>query len=869
MATTTTATADIYGIAEYIEAVKQNYTELDEQTLVLGMFGYLSEIHGNALQNTVVMASEYSNEAIPTKAKFERNIIAHALSLGINKIMATPAYMDVMICIPEQYLLINMQNNKFTFDREIPIYVGDYEYHLDYDILIKRNVLAGTGEVVYTSQYEIDGRNGTSDITNPYLPPVGKIVITNMNVIVITARIRQVTYNKIYKKILVDNPLENKVITFSFEDQLAYFNLEVKEGDTTHYLTPVYDGLYDFTAEAFCNYMYLDSKTIRIVFNRDSYEPRANCEVYINVYTTKGSECNFTYSGDDIVMDLNSNRFSYDRLYMIMKCISDSEYGTDKKTIEELQRIIPKEALSRGSITTYADLNGFFNSINNDNIRLYFLEKVHNNLERLYYSYFLMKDANTNIIPTNTLNTSVLRANFTNANKTNYSLAPGTLFYYDGTTTSVPIDKSEANLAKLEESGFLYINPFLCVINKSQLIASYFLNILNKTKYLNFDYININSQVQFIASSINVKREYFTDRNTYKLTVELLQNITKDFGLATKDEDGNITDCKIKVIAILKDKAGNPYRYSVSEITDYDDKEFIYTFQFKITTQDVFDADNNIRLDNLVDINNTTVLPAYFAANTDVDLYILADTGTDNGRTTKTVDFDKYVPGLTGYTLCNTYTVDSGVDFYFNYSNISSSYVKLTRNKDSSVTYTVHKVPLIKKSYFNSEHRIQTFIKEIEKRRSYIEYCMVVLEDSFGIDFKFFNTYGPSTLYNIDNETNLNRVNMSLTFELKFVDVMDKYIADEIMEDIKKYIEDINNITDIHMPNLVTYITTKYRTQLVYFKFLDLNGYGPVKQSIYQTDETLRDVNSVYIPEFLNVNTKDDDSPDITFIIKD
>lgn len=162
---------------------------------------------------------------------------------------------------------------------------------------------------------------------------------------------------------------------------------------------------------------------------------------------------------------------------------------------------------------------------------------------------------------------------------------------------------------------------------------------------------------------------------------------------------------------------------------------------------------------------------------------------------------------------------------------------------------------------------MKTFLDTLERRRTYIENCLIFLEDSFGVDFKFFNTYGPSNLYNIDEETLLNKVNMSLTFEIMFVMAQDSYITDLISADIKDYLEDINDIRDIHMPNLVTYITNKYRNQLVYFKFLDLNGYGPVKQSIYkETVDSFVEANTV--PEFLNVNTLADNSPDIKFIIK-
>lgn len=855
----TNYSSDIYDIAQYIEEIKARYIEIPEDTLSMGIFGYLEEIHGNIIQNSLVMASEYSNEAIPTKAKFERNVIAHALSLGINKIMATPSYMKVLLYIPEEALLDNMDNNKFILDKNIKIMIENYEYHLDYDIIINRNQLPN-GDYVYSALYEVDGRNVLSDVNNPYLPPIAKVSVNNMNVIVLNCQIRQVMYNTVYKKIIVDNPLENKIINFSFENQLAYFNVEVKEGDKIHYLSPVYDGLYDYTVEEFCNYMYMDSNNIRLKFNRDSYEPRINCEVTINVYTTKGSECNFTYEST-VPMTLESSRFTYDRMSMIVKPISDSMNGSDKKTVDELKVIIPKEALSRGCLTTSDDLTNFFNAMSSSSdSRLVFLEKVHNHLERLYYSYLLLKKDN-NIVPTNSLNIDLVRANFSNVNTFNYTIAPGSIIYYDGVTAKMVSNPTPKKIKEMDEKGFLYINPFLCIINKSPFFASYFLNIIDNIKYLNFEYINQNSQLQFIGSDVSCKRLYFTDRDTYKISIEVLQNINSSFDLVTKDKDGNITDCRVKAIAVLKDKAGNPYRYAESTLVDYNDKEFIYNFQFEFKTNDIIDTNNNIKIESgLYDINSKNQTYAYLSSNVGMDIYILVKSDKEYGRH----DLDNYVPGLKDWTVSNKYKVVNGIDLFFDYTNIVTSYINLVRSKkDGSLTFYLHKMPLVRYTYINSEERMLGFIDELEAKRYYIEYSLKFLEDSFGIDFKLFNTYGPSQLYNIDNETMLNRTNLSLKFEIKLNSIADRYITDYITKDIKTYMEDINNISDLHMPNLVTYITTKYRPQLVYFKFIDMNGYGPVKQSIYKVDDG-KLLNNI-VPEFLNVNTKDDNNPDITY----
>ena len=190
--TTNILTTDIYLINEYIEAIKQKYIDIPEDTLMMGVYGYLSSIHSNLLENASIMASEYSNEAIPTRAKYERNVIAHALALGINDIMATPATIDVVIALPEESLLSNMQNGKFTLDKEFVYYIGErenYPYLLDYDVVISRDLLPN-GSYVYNARYDIDGKNVLSTITNPYLPAVGRLQISGDNLIAITTTLR-------------------------------------------------------------------------------------------------------------------------------------------------------------------------------------------------------------------------------------------------------------------------------------------------------------------------------------------------------------------------------------------------------------------------------------------------------------------------------------------------------------------------------------------------------------------------------------------------------------------------------------------------------------------------------------------------------
>jgi hypothetical protein len=141
-----------------------------------------------------------------------------------------------------------------------------------------------------------------------------------------------------------------------------------------------------------------------------------------------------------------------------------------------------------------------------------------------------------------------------------------------------------------------------------------------------------------------------------------------------------------------------------------------------------------------------------------------------------------------------------------------------------------------------------------------------LLEDSFGVDFKFFNTYGPSKLFSLskDGSMLLDKTNISLIFECKFNMANDSYITSDITTYIKSYMEDINDISELHISNLTTAVKNEFSDQLVYFKFVGLNNYGYLYQSIYNVtiDEF---VQSTTVPEFININTLSTNEPDITY----
>ena len=916
---TTVVSTDIYKINQFIDSIKRKYIDIPEDTLVLGVYGYLSAIFSNFLENTATMASEYSNEAIPTKAKFERNIISHALSLGINKIFAIPASMDILLNLPESKLLNNLiqdpditsranytggaPKDTFIIDKDFTFTIGEdeeYQYHLDYDIKVKRNKLPN-GSYVYSAIYETGGWiNNMVKLNNPYLPAIGIVNVSGDNMLSIKTTLRQYTHSQIYKKITVDNPLETKILNFSFEDQLVFFYVDVVEQDAatdttkTHHLLPVYDGLHNTITETseYINFIFLDETNIRLKFNRDVYQPTQNAEVTIHVITTLGDTCNFSLSNNYYkVGPFISSRYTYNDMYYMLQAVTGSENGQDKLSVEQLKTIIPQEALSRGSISTYTDLNNAFNAIQTPDIKMTFLRKVHNQIERLYYAYLLLRDSNGNIIPTNTITSHFTRNVFSSSSKYNFILKPGAPFYMDPDTGEISClvsDQKEEDIKKMDKTSFLYMNPYLMIINKSPFYVSFYMTIINYTRELYFKYINDNSLLQFVTLNYNFRRtlhpdtsDEFEDENTYTLTMNIMQNISSDYDLIVYKDDGTIDQCLVDIYAVLyrenTDGSEYAYKYCKADLYNYDEGTNTYTFKFHMKTNDSFAQLGSYiyMTEGLKNIGTGTDTETYVPSNCKVKFFILAKFDKEYGRT-YTIDnslynVDDLIPNLTGYSLTNIYECgEEGLDTFYDYTDINNSFIELAKNsKTGENEYTVYKIPVIRYTYLNSDSKWRTLMNMIDRRRRYIQNVLVLLEDSFGIDYKFYNTYGKSLMYNIDNKTNIDRINLSLRFEIKFVAESEKVILSNITASIKDYIEDMNNITDLHMPNLITYITNLYRDHIVYIKFIGINSYDDLWQSIYKNPKMTDNyfVETQTVPEFINVNTTNEGLADIQYTI--
>ena len=851
---------DIYQCQELIDEMKKKYTDISDEPLQMGIYGYLGEVHSNILQNSAQTAAENALEGLPTKAKYPRNVLNHAYSLGIST-TATPANMNVILFLPEERIDSNLDGTgRFYIDHLEAINIEGFEYHLDYDIVI-RKVQLPNKEVIYTAQYDMNEPNFMSTITNPYIKSIGRYMLSGTRVLAIQTSIKQVRIEKEEIPLYSSNPLQLKTFNFTFIDQLVGFTVKVEEDDNVHYLEPIYDGQVNKTATEFINYTFITENNIRCIFRKSSYQPRVNSIVTLTKYTTLGTKGNFQYKGS-VQSTLKSNKTSSVNIWMIIKPLTDSVGGEDSKSITELKNIIPIERLARGSITNTSDLYNFFNSINTEDRKIYFVKKL-DSFERLYYSYVALKDSNNNIIPTNTIDLQLSRKEFDAIDTNHYQLLPGNCIYYrsdsSGKVITSYLSDDEA-MTKYRNSGFLYTNIFDIVVNKNPFYISYLLTTFNDNFTLNFDYINQNSILQVVCESVNWKRSFFNNKNTYTLTIRTLHNLFSDLSNYLS-VNYMTTDWKslLKVIVVFKNRNDGTVRYTIADISEVDTVQGQYEFIANITTDNVMNNSMQLKLTGLYEKLSTYKSDAYFSDVFDLDFYICIKLSTDYGGRS---ELDTIVPNLKGWTCCNKYSVTGGLPLYYNYTKEINTFVNLEQGSDNDLYFYINKVPMIKYDYVITEDRLLDVISSLQLIRSYIEYKLEAIEDGFGLDMKLFNTYGPAKFFQTNTGKQLDNVSLKLVFKTKpYIGAADTYL-DDLIQYIKDYIESFDTMSAaLHIPNLQADVTKAFAETIEYFEFLGFNDYGQTVQHLYRSEFETK---ISEVPELLSIDINDDDSPRIT-----
>lgn len=881
-------TTDIYDITKSVNEVKKRYIDdQDETTLSLGIYGFLSDVISKEIQTDVIMTGILGNEMFPTRAQLSKNVLAHAVYNSILDVNAVPASITINIGFKVEDFDKYAVNNKFVFDHMCGLFIDTYEFHFDYDVILTRST---TSDNIYTARYDMTVENRISDIKQPYLNQPFVVQIGEYNYIVFQATVRQCTIMEINDKIVSESVIDNKTYTFSLNDQLVDFDVYVNDQGTVTKLRPLLMGSVDADMEeAYCWYIYINENTIRISFDNKSYIPGINCDIYIKAWTTLGEDGNFTYKTIDeqaegFFTTLKSDYLGYSNLSCYIITGSDSIGGENRKTKEDLQKLIPKAAAARGNITTDNDINNYFNLIETQSDKIEMRKKQDNNLARIWYAYLLLKDDSNNIIPTNTIAFQVDKTAeyIVTSDDGRLTIPAGTIIKYDAATkigkvikeTDVPDIYSREYYAG---NYYYYITTYNIVLTPDPLHAAFFMTTVNDQSYYIYKWVNEDCLLQFVANKCTFARNLLTDQSMYKLRFSLAQSISGDFGMYKEeiitgidDSDDNETEVVITnnmacVIVFYKNDA--PYRWMPCTLDHFDLSTYVASWSLNLTTDNDLDDKNNIKILDLHVVGKSTATTyGYFSERMETRLYVLAKfTNGERGR----YDLDDIAPGYDGYSVTNIYEVSEGLRFFDNYTGITNT--KTYVDDDNQNLYTISTIPCVGMHYMTDDQQADYFFNALEVKKNYINYCIDLLENNMEIDYKFFNTYGPSLCYNTgdDDKTLIGHVDLEMNFKASLKNANDYYTKNDIIAAIKEYIEDLDQTGSWHAPVMIASLMDQFNTRVNYIEFVNYNDFPLGIQHIIREDS-----DDPHIPpEFINVrNILDVDGsiiPDINLEIVD
>jgi len=858
---------DIYSIEETLVNVRNRYIEDEnEDTLNLGIFGFLTDTEAKKIQSAIVITGELGNEMFPSRAKLTKNVLAHAIDCNITDINAVPATMNIDIGIKLDDLNTYIDSSdKFCFDHKSPIFIENIEFHFDYDIVLQR-ALNSSGEYSYSAHYDMSSENRISNITEPYLVQPFQMLIGNDIYVLFQAEVRQYTIEETEDKIISDSIIENKTYTFEYENQLADFDVYVTSNGDTVRLRPYFYGSAVDT-DLYCWYEFISDNTVRVTFDSLSYVPGLNADIKIVAFTTLGEAGNFTYNispdKGGLYIDMSSEKYSYDNITCFLIPVGDSAYGKNRSTKTELQKKIPIMRSTRGNITTDQDLINYFKLGDTDDERIVVSKKVDNQIARVWYAYFLMKDSNKNIIPTNTIN---IKIDISNAGQSGspfiigedgrYILPAGTIFKIENGEEYAEIidsaDVPEYYSNEYYNSGYYYMSLYNIMIDTDPLYVAYYMTISDKRQNLIFNWVNDNAILQFVSTSCSFKRSLLEDQSEYKIKLSSAQSLANDYHLYEEDPETHAITNKMAIVLVMY-KEDVAYRWVTANLDSYDKDNFVGNWSFNLVTDNGFDTYNNIKLLDLP-YNHLHVAGSqdtnygYMEPNTTAKLYFLAELDAEYGR----YDLDSIAPGaFNGYTVTNVYEIKDGLNFYTNFTSVMNT--KITNVLNSTTQFTIDYVPMGGLHYMNSEEAVVEFTNTLNAKKEYIDNCLKIIDSTTDIDFKFYNTYGESKTYTTGDQlqTGIGHIDITLKFKVSIKSTNDIYTKDDVLKYIKNYIENLNDIGDLHFPNLITELTNEFNDRINYVEYVTFNDFPlnlGVQHISVKNDLTLAD-----IPEFINI----------------
>lgn len=840
--------------------IAENYTDTDADYLKTGLFGYITEGLASMMRDTTIHKSMLYNESFLTTAVMPKSIYSWAKMFNIDITNATPSYADIDIIIPQESITLIQAYDKSYFgsdilnsngdiissvilDKRDPIIAGDYYFALEHSIMIYQNYNKDNTSNLYTAKYISTEPNTTNyqKLSSYFLP-----IITDGTNIIIKARAYQYEVTEFSRQISSSTYL-NKVQRYSFSDQFAgarlfysIFNSDEEE------VQLVYSNLLNqVDGVKYAYYSLLDNNEFEVKFKsgENGFIPATNSTLKLQLFTTKGSNIPNNFNGDAFIQISNENLRSLP--IVINFNPTNILGGSDVPSLEKIKQTVINEISTRNTIITESDLNSYFElltglleSVNDGKVK--FIKRRDDILKRIFSAYILMRDGlndddtdyitagyESKCVPTNTIN-GIFPIN---KNK------------------SLEFPKIKYNI---EDNKYYYINDIVAASDDDYYVCPFYLyttlqpfkkvkylyNLTNETSSLSYNESSSSPKLYIIPVSVQLLRmiegnkpqDYYTAKFLFNTNFDINSNIYSSSNILDLRLVSPKTNQFLGSIQIGSDKVNlnSELQSDGVYLTSFECRIDVAENEFEFVNNTT-DYGTNIYLKNG---NNTIPLPEEIKLNLKMDNIQIGNE-----------------------TFSAAFQSDDSVHLFRNLDDIMLSDItmisnKTTTNKDDAVyvAFEISDIPVVHSSFFtqDSEDRKDSFIKQLFTYIDMLKENLTKLETSTFFDLKFYNTYGPSKLYNT-SRTNLD---LELDIYLKQEFENNENLKKEIISYVRRAVDKSNDSKKLRISSIISLIqqTDTYGNYIDHIDFRGLNG--TFNQFIKRNNED----EIYYAPEWLNLS---------------
>lgn len=270
-----TSTAEVQDY--WINQIAPNYFDFDVvNNYRSGVFGYINEVMATVTMDTHQAINVARREFYPVTAQYPTSIYKMAALQKLGLPMATPASCKAVLLLDRDEVISNStyKNGVYTcvIDNTVQILADDIPFSLLYPIVIISNNT--NGEWMHTIHYDKSVTNdldtdGSSSyyITNKTVNQDGK------KYLLLSVNLKQTSCESITQLVTVDSLVETVSLLFSFEGDLANFEVfyaEDPDSSEEVQLVKLMQG-QAMVESPFCYYRMLNSNLIELSFPKNIY----------------------------------------------------------------------------------------------------------------------------------------------------------------------------------------------------------------------------------------------------------------------------------------------------------------------------------------------------------------------------------------------------------------------------------------------------------------------------------------------------------------------------------------------------------------------------------------------------------------------